>query len=418
MLSQPFRRKPLAITTSLACIVSRRNVSSNFGIKKKIKNNVAMHPTQLYKIVMENHKNMNLYELSCYLTCLYEANLSDLNLSNLLVNRLAVDVDYITTPKLMASVLLLLNPAFGISDTLYRSVINHIESNELYPAGVNARLWTTYFKFIGSNRIYHEEFMNNMATRFSQFLLNNLQQNPNECSRCLGEAIAVASWAFAICTPHCDYSHLFECIQKFTAIPNIERNVIIRTWWSFAVKNWRINEIDVVKLDQLLQELIADTELSHLRKRSHIHQIFTIARVIGDRALDIKAKAKSCLHELNYRERASSISKSQRYVSDVLVRLRVPHKLEIMTPDLISIDIAIEGDDEHIALEVDGPTHFIRNLTDETSANIKTGPSLLKQELLRDCGWIPVSVPPIKLDENNDLYASIQDVDSQYKKII
>ena len=61
-----------------------------------------------------------------------------------------------------------------------------------------------------------------------------------------------------------------------------------------------------------------------------------------------------------YREEARkvTVSNGQRQVGESLRRLGISHELEYTTADgLFSIDLAITG--RRIALEFDGPSHFI-----------------------------------------------------------
>ena len=89
----------------------------------------------------------------------------------------------------------------------------------------------------------------------------------------------------------------------------------------------------------------------------------------------------------------TQVSRLQRDVSHVLFSgLGVPHTLEKRLPgDLASVDIAIEPPGERalkIALEADGPRHFLRNRLRQPR-----GGTLLRNRLLAALGWHVVVVP-------------------------
>lgn len=76
-----------------------------------------------------------------------------------------------------------------------------------------------------------------------------------------------------------------------------------------------------------------------------------------------------------------SVSNLQREVSQVLTRMGLPHEMEYMTQDkLFSVDITLRG--RKVAIEVDGPTHFLRNMPTE-----RVGSDASRHKLMELKGW-------------------------------
>ncbi|GFE53090.1 RAP domain-containing protein, putative [Babesia ovis] len=352
---------------------------------------------------------------------LYEANMADVEVTNLLRLKLVDSLSEINTAIVMGRVLYLLGKSPSMDDNFFVMITNHIHRNQLYPAGDSPRLWCRYFKFIGDNRIYHRPLLEVLAAGFYDYLADRVESATGPCSRRMQEAVALASWALAISAPDLALDHLFGLMLRFVAQPGVDRSVVIRVYWSSAISNRLLENLDIKDIGRMLDETLAGSNVGP-RHKSHLHQIYTTLRCLNMAGIEDKGLTKRCLeslHALRYGYNDSKISTSQRYVSDVLVRLGVPHRVEVLTPDLLSIDIAIEGDGEQIALEVDGPLHFIRVCDgNEDSTPMHTGPTRAKQTFLRSSGWLVVSAPPVKLDDGDDLASSIASVDMYYKKIL
>lgn len=79
---------------------------------------------------------------------------------------------------------------------------------------------------------------------------------------------------------------------------------------------------------------------------------------------------------------------------------------------LFSVDIYICLNGEKIILEVDGPTHFIRNLNDPSETR-KIGPCDLKEKMLKENGFVFISIPPIHSNTQN-----IKQIDEYYKELL
>ncbi|CDR97115.1 hypothetical protein, conserved [Babesia bigemina] len=370
---------------------------------------------------MENHSRLSLYAMCGLVERLSQATLDDSSVTNLLRLKLLENLGEVTSPVVMGRVLYLLKNCSSMDRDFFVMITNHIYRNKLYPTGDVPRLWCRYFKFIGDNRLYHKALLDVLCSEFSEYVLRYLNHEPPSYPRRMQESVAIASWALAITAPDMPLEDLFERMLRFCSLPGIDRSVAIRVFWGASVRNTCLDRIDVAIIERLWEETLSEPSAG-LRRKSHLHQIYTILRCLKLGGIEENGLTDRCLatlHELRYGHKDSKISTSQRYVSDVLVRLGVPHKVELLTPDLLSIDIAIEGDGERIALEVDGPLHFTCVCdAAEASSPMRTGPTQMKQSFLKHNGWSVLSVPPVKLDDSVDLSAAIASVDAYYKRLL
>ena len=86
---------------------------------------------------------------------------------------------------------------------------------------------------------------------------------------------------------------------------------------------------------------------------------------------------------------ANHASQLQRAVGYTLASLRPGFEEEVIElRTSYSLDLALQS--LRVAVEVDGPSHFVQ---DARGAHWPNGPTLLKQRLLRAAGWRLVSVP-------------------------
>ncbi|KAK1933239.1 hypothetical protein X943_002831 [Babesia divergens] len=376
---------------------------------------------QLYRYLTENHQKLSLYELCGHVEKLHLAKLTDVIIGSILKAKLISSLHDIDSPMVMGRVLYLLNKCPSMDDEFFVMITNHIYNKGIYPSGDVPRLWCRYFKFIGDSRLYHRGLLEVLCGGFSEYLQAYLDRPAGLHPRRMQESVAIAAWALAISAPNVACDSVFERMLALTCMSGIERSVLIRIYWSMAIRKWRMDKLDLCLLDRLFNDTMCDSSVG-LRRKSHIHQIYTVLRCLklcGIDDLKLLDRCLEALHALKYGQNDSKISTSQRYVSDVLVRLGIPHKLELLTPDLLSIDIAIEGQGERIALEVDGPLHFTRICDGSaTSTPMKTGPTQIKQDFLKSSGWSFLSVPPVKLDDSVDLSAAIGSIDAYYKRLL
>lgn len=89
------------------------------------------------------------------------------------------------------------------------------------------------------------------------------------------------------------------------------------------------------------------------------------------------------------------ISQFHREVSDTLTNMGVPHEIEYITEDgLFSLDIALKG--KKLAIEVDGPSHFARNIQNRRMSGKRpdgTGTYNIRYHYLDTNGWTTVFIP-------------------------
>ena len=93
-------------------------------------------------------------------------------------------------------------------------------------------------------------------------------------------------------------------------------------------------------------------------------------------------------------------SRLQRSVASVLDAVHPGFEEELVEPQTgYSIDIALRS--SCIAIEVDGPSHFLHTRGEHRP----NGPTLLKRRLLEAVGWRLISVPFYEWDALNSLEA-------------
>ena len=86
------------------------------------------------------------------------------------------------------------------------------------------------------------------------------------------------------------------------------------------------------------------------------------------------------------------ISQFHREVSETLTEMGVPHEIEKLVEDgLFSLDIALKG--KKVAIEVDGPSHFARNVRDRRLEGKDAGVTNMRTRCLTSSGWSIVHVP-------------------------
>ncbi|BAM40211.1 conserved hypothetical protein [Theileria orientalis strain Shintoku] len=423
------------------------------------------HPTQLYKLVLDNYITLDLQSLLRYVEKLQDSSLCDPKITTALSSRLLLDLERVVSSRKFGHFFRLLEPSSSLTDEFFKKVVSHIYENKIYPDLKNPRVWVSYFRFLGSNRIYHKPLYKDLVERFTKYLdieIRNLvtaDRNKDEGSlkdtvidgcdhkvdrihigkgekklnRRFQESVATAIWCLSICNIRSD--ELIGRITKILHFCKLETSVLIRILWSLSILKVRLAEVFSNALETIAK-LLEDTidELS-LKRLAHINQLYSILKSLrhsihadvrkGDGAVndavtdecdEIDRLMEVCKENLlshNYAQSGKIISKSQKLVSDFLIRANIPHQLEIITPDLLSIDIRIILDDEMIALEVDGPTHFLRNIEDPEVV-METGPCSFKKELLTRSGYNG----HIKCRELYEGWDNVKEMDAYYRSIL
>ncbi|AFZ79385.1 hypothetical protein BEWA_022330 [Theileria equi strain WA] len=359
------------------------------------------------KMIIDNHQNMTLFEIAEASRHAIRIKRTDMILQDIISKRGYSELKDIKDARELSAILEVFYLPKVKLHTFYAHIVKEIMNRKLFP--INNRMWISYFRFLGSNQIFHKDLFDTFANLYSTYLEKLITSN---YTRILLESIAISSWAFAICAPNVNYPRLFDLILEYTkSIKN--DTILLRIFWSLAIKDYGLEHIDVGLMEQLIDKLNSYTD----NKRS-LYQAYTILLAMKSKGIDVEKLVERCrglLRDINYDEQFNKVSKSQRYVSDVLARLRVPHKLETFTDSLISIDIAICGESEKIAIEVDGPYHYILNC-ETMDTSMRTGTTLLKERLLKSDGWIVISTPPVTLDDRVDV--EISKLDNAYRNLL
>ncbi|UKK02026.2 hypothetical protein MACK_001380 [Theileria orientalis] len=447
-------------------------------------NQLNSHPTQLYKLVLDSYNTLDLLSLLRYVEKLHDSNISDAKITTALSSRLLLDLYSVDSARKFGYFFRLLEPSSVLTDEFFKEVVNHIYENKIYPDLGYPRVWVSYFKFLGSNRVYHKPLYNDLIERYIKYLdiqihnsatadgnkddnsLNDsvidecnykidrvdIGKGENKLNRRFQESVATVIWCLSICNIRNDklLSRIIKIVHSF----KLETSVLIRILWSLSILKVRLTDVlnnAVETIAKLLEETIDDLSLKRL---AHINQLYSILKslrnsidpdsgngngtvndVVSEECDEIDRLIQVCKEKLlsqKYPQSGKIISKSQKLVSDFLIRANIPHQLEIITPDLLSIDIRIMLDDEMIALEVDGPTHFLRNI-ENPELIMKTGPCLFKKELLTRSGYKYTSIPfynhfdmtnvdtsseHIKCNEIYEGWDNVKEMDAYYKSIL
>ena len=88
-----------------------------------------------------------------------------------------------------------------------------------------------------------------------------------------------------------------------------------------------------------------------------------------------------------------SPSRLQRDVTSALAALELQPREEVRTAQGYSLDVVVRVDGREVAVEVDGPSHFV--------GHSPTGATLLKRRQLRAAGWLLLAVPYWEWDALN-----------------
>lgn len=402
------------VASGLECIGTGLSLYKAFGkLVNRKKNNGYYMSTRSVHIesidrVMKNHENMNLVELVKASKYVRIGGKHNRQLQDLIAKRGCSELKDVKNAKELSIILSAFDNPTVHFYPFYAHVVNEIMTRKLFP--VDAQMWINYFRFLGNNNVFHRELFDMLSDLYFSYLEKIIQSNP---TREAFETMALCPRAFAICAPTVGYSELFDLIIKVKDQIK-DHKVVQRILWALAVKDYGLDSINVDVFEKFLDGSLHN---DRNRKRS-VYQTYTTLLAMKNKGIDVSRVIERCkeiLNDMEYREQFNKVSKSQRYASDVLARLGVPHKLEIITNSFLSIDIAILGDSEKIAIEVDGPYHYILDCkTMDTSA--RSGQTLFKERLLKQDGWTFISIPPITLDGRADV--ELFKLDEVYRDVL
>lgn len=338
------------------------------------------------------HQNNPLYSLYNLIHSQLRDKIDDISLSDSakmaetlkLFNKLPIETSRLLTKKLHKTLVtdctslntyvlgnLLWAMDSHVTTVFLRVLVNKL-ANVRHLAPRFPETWVVYMRFIAKHRYHSKHFLLGMAKKAVSTLKNG--KNPNYK---YNEMIPTVAWAFAIIFPLRAANQLGFKAKEITIIKNLYTTLIntyldddiksyvsnggiVRLAWSLSVQDLlgKYPEF-IASLQPNLSNQISDTRHATMLYYSLRYLEIQYPHLINT----LQPIYEQCTTLLKNTPRMKSIqpSKSQRLVSDALNSWRIPHKFEYTTPKLVSIDISIESTlyGEKIAIEVDGPWHFL-----------------------------------------------------------
>ena len=132
---------------------------------------------------------------------------------------------------------------------------------------------------------------------------------------------------------------------------------------------------------------------------SQLFHVYVFAHVFGE---ELSEPSPSLLQAFTRSSTGVKSSKSQKAISALLRRLGFDHEMEISPflsdtsfdprdTDVLAIDMACK--DKLVAVEFDGPNHFLREVRTGRVLNMPDGPTKAKHRLLEHLGWRVIHIP-------------------------
>jgi len=198
------------------------------------------------------------------------------------------------------------------------------------------------------------------------------------------QALANMAWAFAT-TGHAAPA-LFDAIAGEAAgrVREFKPQALANTAWAYAASDHLAVE------SSLFDERFARRcdALAHEFNRKDLCQLHQWRLwYASERACSVGVPGDALMARCAVAFRATKAQPShfQRQVAQMLVSLGASVQEEVMLGEGYSLDLVIDWRGERLAVEVDGPSHFV-----EREPN---GATLLKRRQIKDLGWQLVSVP-------------------------
>jgi len=199
------------------------------------------------------------------------------------------------------------------------------------------------------------------------------------------QALANTVWAFA--TAGRAAPALFNAIAAEAAqrVRDFNPQALANTAWAFAVMD--ALPIDSSLFDQRFacrcEALAHEFSAEHLRQLHQWRLWYAGERGCSD-ALPEAALLARCAAA--FRDVEVTVSRLQSQVAETVTSFGMPVQEEVVVAEGYSLDIVVDcGGGRLIAIEVDGPSHFV--------GRDPTGSTLLKRRQLQHLGWRLVSVP-------------------------
>jgi len=205
------------------------------------------------------------------------------------------------------------------------------------------------------------------------------------------QGMSNTAWAFA--TAGHAAPALFDAIGMEAAgrVRQLKPQALANMAWAFAVLDHLPSESSLFdqRFAHHCDALADEFSLEALCQLHQWHLWYASERACSD-ALSGAALLARC--DAAFRATEAQPSRLQRDVAKGLASLGSAVQEEKVLEEGYSLDLVVEcGGEELIAVEVDGPSHFV--------GRVPTGATLLKRRQLRHFGWRLVSVPYWEWDE-------------------
>ena len=193
------------------------------------------------------------------------------------------------------------------------------------------------------------------------------------------------AWATLGINPGTEILHEFseECGHQINSFVS---QAVSNSLWAFCVlehwpEKWVVDAYRA-KLLEIEKTLIHRIDYTQIFQANMTFDRFTSFEPLITTPTMLET-AKQAWRALNCKV---TISNMHREVSESLNEMGIPHELEYITDDgLFSLDIALKG--RKLCIEVDGPSHFSRNIPTQ-----RMGPDVLRRRFLEADGWAMVNV--------------------------
>ncbi|KAI2493158.1 RAP domain [Fragilaria crotonensis] len=198
------------------------------------------------------------------------------------------------------------------------------------------------------------------------------------------QCIANCAWALAVLGIHAPgfFSALDRCLNKFLADADFHQ--LCNVCYAITVLDHRyLNQGDLL---HMLWSSLLDRKLDDLPDEA-LAQILYIQTFSSAYGIDLSSPPSDLQSKLVQYTFTTESSKFETNVSDTLLDMGFTHQREFSPlesiPGLLSIDIACP--DRMVAVECDGPSHYLSIIGDGTRR--EKGPTKAKRRLLQHLGW-------------------------------
>jgi len=207
------------------------------------------------------------------------------------------------------------------------------------------------------------------------------------------QELSNTAWAFA--TAGHSAPALFDAIAAETAehIDEFSPQNLVNTAWAFAAADCLPIESSLFdqRFARRCEALAHEFKSSELRQLHQWRLWYASERACSD-ALPEEALLARCAAA--FRDAEAQPSRLQRQVAETLVSLGASVEEEVVLEEGYSLDVVVDWRGERLAVEVDGPSHFV--------GREPTGATALKRRQLKHFGWRLVSVPYWEWNELDD----------------